>query len=54
MRSDPLADDASFCGMMRELSSLDGKGGMAKSSWQLVVSRGELGSLDAKGGHGQR
>ena len=26
MRSDPLADDASFCAMMRELSSLDGKG----------------------------
>ena len=25
MRSDPLADDASFCAMMRELSSLDGK-----------------------------
>jgi hypothetical protein len=25
-RGDPLADDASFCAMMRELSSLDGKG----------------------------
>ena len=26
LRGDPLADDASFCAMMRELSSLDGKG----------------------------
>jgi hypothetical protein len=28
-RGDPLADDASFCAMMRELSSLDGTLGMA-------------------------